>query len=102
MPLLRKAGIPVAAATLILTAVVSAGHRGTPVGSAPGSPSNRAAATTPARAAHPRLVVPGQADPGERVTVLAHRNRRLCGRGPVCTDAPEHQGEIAEAALLVR
>ena len=139
----RWAVLPVSVAVLSWSIIVSAAPPADP-----GSPSAQA---------RPRLVAPAQAHPGEQLTVMAYRNRRLCGpaqlrldgsaarhavvrelgpvgadwtalimtvdiprpvrlgqhviqlhgpmaggRGPVCAEGPEHQGQIAETAIAIR
>jgi hypothetical protein len=156
-PILRRAALPVAVTTLVVAAIFGAGHHHTPSRIAPASTPEQPAKPPPSAAVRARLVVPQYARPGERLTVLAYRNRRLCGpaqlrfdsaaipqrvitdigpvnadwtelfmsidlprsatpgphriqlygpkpggRGPTCTDLPEHQGEVARTIITIK
>jgi hypothetical protein len=77
-------GLLVAATGVILLAIQAAGGDGSPAAcqtAAAPSPSQsaRSAAAPSTPRASLRLVAPQTAVPGERVTVLAYRSRRLCG-----------------------
>jgi hypothetical protein len=74
-------GLLVVGAGVMLLAVQLADGRGSPVAgpAASVSPSVGPSAVGRDSHAHPRLVVPQAATPGEWIPVLAYRNHRLCG-----------------------
>ena len=59
--------------------------RGSPAAS-PAAPTSGTASVARASAHRPRLLAPETAGPGERLTVLAFRNRRLCGPAEIRLD----------------
>jgi hypothetical protein len=64
-------------------------QRGSPTtapAASPSSPASAAAFTAWASAHRPRLLASETAKPGERLTVLAFRNRRLCGAAEIRLD----------------
>jgi hypothetical protein len=64
-------------------------ERGSPTtapAASPSSPASAAASTAWASARRPQLLAPETAKPGERLTVLAFRNRRLCGAAELRLD----------------
>jgi hypothetical protein len=85
-----------AIATLLVTNTIG-GPRVTP-----SPPATTPAVTAPAAqplAPQPRLIVPALAAPGERVTVLAFRNARLCGPADLRFDgAPVPHGVLRYAS----
>jgi hypothetical protein len=63
----------------MLLAIQGTGGRGAPVAGPATSPSAGVPAPPWNSVAQPRLLAPQAASPGERITVLAYRNPRLCG-----------------------
>jgi hypothetical protein len=91
---LVEPGLLVAAIGVILLAVHATGGDGTPAaGGVDGrtmvtpSQPGRATEGAPSPRAQLRLVAPQTAVPGERLTVLAYRDRRLCGPTELRFDA---------------
>ncbi len=70
--------LAVLAGAMLLTGQFTAGH-GPPAAEPGATPSGRPTVDRAAPEAPPRLLVPRTASPGERITVLAFRNARLCG-----------------------
>jgi hypothetical protein len=62
------------------------GSHSTAPAASPSSPASVAASTAWASAHRPRLRAPETANPGERLTVLAFRSRRLCGVAEIRLD----------------
>jgi hypothetical protein len=75
-------GLLVVAAGVMLLAVQVTGDVASPA-KAPASAGPAAVRTS---ATPPRLLVPQTASPGEQITVLAYRNRRLCGAAELRLD----------------
>jgi hypothetical protein len=99
-------GLLVAAIGVIVLAAHAIGNDGAPAaGRATGGPPTSqvapgAEATSTARS-HLRLVAPQTATPGERLTVLTYRNRRLCGPTELRFDgAPAVQQLVRYAGRL--
>jgi hypothetical protein len=79
---LLEPALLIASTGVILLTVHATGGEDPPTAAPPTAPSPSQAApaeVVAARHADLRLVAPQTATPGERITVLAYRNRRLCG-----------------------
>jgi hypothetical protein len=87
---LLEPALIIASTGVILLAVHATGGEDPPAAAPPTAPSPsqvaRAEVAAP-RHADLRLVAPQTAAPGERITVLAYRNRRLCGPAELRLDS---------------
>jgi hypothetical protein len=99
---LAEKAVLVAATSAILLAVhTTSGDRSPdaqPAGSASPTPSAQTPNGLPTPPVHLRLVVPETAVPGERLTVLAYRNRRLCGAAELRFDGAPTSHELLRYA----
>jgi hypothetical protein len=75
---LRRAVVPVTGVALLLAALLGAGQ--------PGTPTPTAVNVASQSSVGPHLLVPQQARPGARLTVLVHRDHRLCGNAELRLD----------------
>lgn len=97
-----ETGLFVAVTGVIVLAAHAAGGDRSPGARAAASPSPsqsvQPSAGSPTPAAHPRLVAPQTAVPGERLIVLAYRDCRLCGAAELRFDGAPTTHQILRYA----
>jgi hypothetical protein len=99
--LAEKGALVVATAAILLAVQVTGGGESSRTSpAAPASPpgSDKEPSVSPIPPVPLRLVVPETAVPGERLTVLAYRNRRLCGAAELRFDGVPAAHELVRYA----